>query len=193
MPKLTPSIITLDPATASYAEVRDIRHLTNQIWPTEGFSADNSARDLINKQQAGSFKPGSEQWYIIRELSTGKLIAHAATFPRRITVDGKAMTILALGGVCSHPNFRGQGLGAAVVRAAFARVDRGEFPFCLYQTTEPNRTFYEHLGAAVIANRIVNSLGEKPEANPFWDPLAMAYPVSRPFPAGTVDLLGPGY
>ncbi len=193
MPKLTPCILTLDPATIRYEEARDVATLGNKVWPRDGFNPDAAAREMLSKQQQGVYTRGEHQWYIIRELATGKLIAYANTFPRTIAVNKQPMTILALAGVCSHPDFRGQGLGAAVVRAAFARIDQHAFPFSLFQTTDEYRGFYEHLGAAVIRNRIVNSLSDKPDAYPFWDETAMAYPATRPFPPGTIDLLGPGY
>lgn len=136
-------------------------------------------------------------------------MAQAMSFARTIAVlDPKTraplqrLTILALREVCSHPEARGRGFGKAVVRSAFARVDEGAFPFSLFQTSRKNQGFYEKLGARRIEARIVNSrapedpddrMGGDPEANPFWDEIAMVYPAATPWPEGTIDLLGPGY
>jgi len=95
--------------------------------------------------------------------------------------------------VCTAPEARGRGLGSAVVRAAFGRVDRGELPASLYQTSRRNQKFYEALGAGLVENRMVNSLAADPRANPFWDEIAMGYPASTAWPPGAIDLRGPGY
>ena len=101
------------------------------------------------------------------------------------------MTILALAGVCTRPEYRKQGLGSAVIKACFARVDRGELPFCLFQTTTANRPFYEHLGCSLITNRIINSLrGEARGQSVLGRHIQMAYPAARPFPKGVIDLSG---
>jgi len=55
------------------------------------------------------------------------------------------------------------------------------------------RPFYEKLGACLVTNRIFNSLGNDPEKNPFWDEIAMRYPAAKHWPAGQIDLRGPGY
>jgi len=76
------------------------------------------------------------------------------------------------------------------MRETFKLVDSGEFSCSLFQTCVPS--FYERLGARVITNRIVNSLGADPEARPFWDPTIMVYPKTYDWPEGTIDLLGRG-
>jgi len=75
---------------------------------------------------------------------------------------------------------RGRGLGAILMRETFKLVDSGEFSCSLFQTCVPS--FYERLGARVITNRIVNSLGADPEARPFWDPTIMVYPKTYDWP-----------
>lgn len=186
-------ILALDPATADWGDLLAACQIVADTWPKQGVTPEDNAKALLKRQAAGEFIAGDTQWYVIRELSSGRFVAHANCFPRPITIDGAPHTILALGGVCTRPEYRKHGLGSAVVKACFARVDRGQFPWCLFQTSHKNRPFYEHLGAALVSNRFVNSLGEDRQANPFWDEIAMSYPASRQFPHGTVDLLGPGY
>lgn len=55
------------------------------------------------------------------------------------------------------------------------------------------RPFYEKLGACLATNRIVNSLGDDPQASPFWDEIILRYPKDRQWPEGEIDLRGPGY
>jgi GNAT superfamily N-acetyltransferase len=103
------------------------------------------------------------------------------------------MNILGLAGVFSVPEARGKGLGRTVVRAAFELVDRGDFPYCLFQTSKAVRGFYESLGACAVSNRITNGLTEQPDVCPFWDDVIMRYPSQGDWPEGTIDLCGPGY
>jgi ribosomal protein S18 acetylase RimI-like enzyme len=121
------------------------------------------------------------------------VLAKAQTFRRAIATAAGPMTVLALSAVCTAPEARGRGLGSAVVRAAFGRVGSGELPACLFQTSRRNRKFYEALGAGLVDNRIVNGLAPDPQASPFWDEIVMGYPAGTIWPAGAIDLRGPGY
>ena len=78
------------------------------------------------------------------------------------------------------------------MRAAFHTVDEGSFPVSLFQTSFGVQAFYEKIGACLVSNPVVNSLGDTP-GNPFWDDVAMRYPASAEWPEGTIDLRGPGY
>ena len=99
--------------------------------------------------------------------------------------------MLGLTKVVSDPERRGEGLGAAVVRATLALVDEGAFPFSLFQTTTQVRPFYERLGAHEIDNEFIDTLSEDPTKRAFRDPVVMCYPNSDEWPAGTIDLRGP--
>jgi len=125
--------------------------------------------------------------------SAGPLVANAMVQPRKTASASGEMTVLALARVCTHPERRGCGLGAAVVREAFSFVDQGTFPFALFQTTPPVRPFYEKLGACSVDNRIIDSSADDPEANPFTHGVTMRYPDGPGWPEGTIDILGPGY
>jgi hypothetical protein len=95
--------------------------------------------------------------------------------------------------VSCHPDYRGRGLGSAVVGSAFGLVDEGLFEAALFQTRRAVQPFYERLGAGIADNRFVNSLGEDPERNPFWNEVVLRYPASAPWPEGTIDLMGLAY
>lgn len=122
------------------------------------------------------------------------VIGHSLTFAREITTAEGEQTVMALAMVATDPERRGQGLGAAVVEAAFERARSTDFDVCLYQTSFEVEPFYERLGACRVTNPLVNSLSETdPNANPFWDEVVMRYPASAPWPDGEIDLCGPGY
>jgi GNAT superfamily N-acetyltransferase len=102
------------------------------------------------------------------------------------------LPVMALSGVCVAEPFRGLGIGAALVRSAFERVDQGEFPVSLFQTTVPD--FYRKLGAVAVDNVFRNSRNEAdPEASPWGDEEIMIYPRHFDWPKGIIDLNGPGY
>jgi hypothetical protein len=44
-----------------------------------------------------------------------------------------------------------------------------------------------------VDNRFVNSTAEDPHASPFWDRVIMRYPAKAGWPAGEIDLRGPGW
>ncbi|HJQ79701.1 MAG TPA: GNAT family N-acetyltransferase, partial [Lacipirellulaceae bacterium] len=129
--------------------------------------------------------------YVVREGD--RVIAHASFDPRTISTGDKEITVLALARVCSDPAVRGRKLGQAVVQAAFELVDQGAFPFSLFQTTNEVQPFYERLGAVRIHNRFVNSLATDSKADPWWNPVIMRYPDGPGWPAGEIDLRGPGW
>ena len=129
--------------------------------------------------------------YAVRDAS-GRWLANAAVIRRRISTSAGPMVVLGLLDVATLPAARGQGLGEVLVRAAMGPVDRGELPVCLFETG-PAKGFYERLGARVIANEVVDSTAEDPQAPGFHDEFAMIYPGDADWPSGPIDLLGPGY
>ena len=122
-----------------------------------------------------------------------RMVAHARTFVREMLIDDQSLTVLALATVCSDPDMRGQGLGAAVTRQAFQIIDDPAWPdVCLFQT--PAAGFYEKLECRKVPNRFVNRKDEKdPEAWPWHDDTVMIYPAAYAWPEGVVDLNGPSY
>jgi predicted N-acetyltransferase YhbS len=162
------------------------------VWPKPGRSVDSRTAQLL-AQWRDYDGPKDQHPRSILISEKGRVIAHAGADPRTIGTSQGEVTILALGKVCTDPARRGEQLGAAVVREVFKLVDGGAFRWSLFQTCHHVRPFYEKLGACVVENKIVNSLADDPTANPFWDEVVMRYPSGPGWPAGQIDLRGPGY
>ena len=183
---------TIDFGTLTAAQARGIAELVNKVWPKPGVTVEDRARRLLSIAQGHEGPEAlAARSFVVFEM--GRVLAHAAVMPRTIGTDAGAVAIGALLLVCSDPHQRGRGLGETVARAAFSLVDEGQYPWILFQTKEKVRPFYEKLGCTLVENRIVNSRGENPESNPFWDEIVMRYPAQGDWPAGTIDLRGPGY
>jgi hypothetical protein len=183
---------TLDRRRLNEVDALAIAGLVVSIWPKPGRTVETLAADMQSqwKEYLGPERQHPRS-FVVRE--GGRVVAHASFDPRTIGTTAGELTVLALARVCTDPAVRGRKLGHAVTRAAFDLVDTGAFPFALFQTTDPVQSFYENLGAVRIDNRIVNSLAEEPAANPFWGPVIMRYPSGPDWPAGEIDLRGPGY
>lgn len=169
-----------------------IGKLMASTWKNPEKNAEVRAAKLIDlgNQQIGPAELASRSWV----LMDGDLcIAHAAMQPREIRLAGQPTWIMGLGAVCTDADRRGQGLGATIVRAAFGMIDDGLASFSLFQTSNAVQPFYENLGACKVENPIVDSTADDPTANPFWDDVVMRYPSGGNWPAGTIDLAGPGY
>jgi GNAT superfamily N-acetyltransferase len=167
----------------------ELARLSRQIWPGD---PDSLVQTFLQPPADPPDLPAPRGriFHVIHQER--QAAAMGISFGRRIMTAAGPMTVLALAGVCTRPERRGQGFGGAIVRSAFDRVDRGDFPLSLYQTTPPVRAFYQKLGARVVDNLVINSLKD-PHKRAFWDEVVMIYPATAPWPAGAIDLLGPGY
>jgi len=180
-------------AEVSDAEALAIGTMLASVWPKPGKGPQERAAQL---QGYGAGYDGPRERGPVSHIAYAgdKVAAHALTFCRVVAIDQGELPVMALAMVAADPTHRGEGLGAAVARAAFARVDEGVFPCSLFQTSFAVRPFYERLGCVLVENRIVNSHNEgDPGARPFWDDVVMRYPGDGPWPAGEIDLRGRGY
>ena len=186
------TIETIDHRKMSEADARAIAELLVAIWPKVGRTVEARTDELL-KRWKGYSGPGPQhpRSFIVRE--NGRIVAHASFDPRTIGTRRGDTTVLALARVCADPVARGRKLGQAVVQAAFDVVNSGAFPFALFQTGLDVQRFYEKLGAVRIHNSFVNSFGEDPRANPWWNPVIMRYPSGPGWPEGEIDLRGPGW
>lgn len=169
-----------------------IHKLRLEAWPHLAGRADGTVEFLMMRWQGYS---GSERHQPIYHLvyAAGNLVAVAHTFGRTIASRERELSIMGLASVCVARSERCHGYGRLVVQSAFARVDRGDFEFSLFQTTPAVEPFYRRLGVVTIHNRFYNSFADDPTANPFWDPVPMRYPASGSWPSSDIDLRGPGF
>lgn len=166
------------------AEIRQIVQLEQRVWPEEA-----TVDELVARYRQASRERRDRQEF--RVLEADRLLAHAECFVRRMTSGERAFEVGCLAGVCVLPERRGDGLGAAVVRAVFDTVDAAAFDVVLFQTQVP--AFYRRLGARPVDNRFTNGHAEAPDANPWWDDHVMIFPGEADWPDGPIDLAGPGY
>ncbi len=167
-------------------QARAIVCLTNAIWPEQDKTVDQLVAELM--EHAGQLEAARR--LVVWE--SDRVIAHARTFVRTIHGDCRSLNVLALATVCTDPAWRGRGLGAAIVQRAFTQLNPNRLPVSLFQTGVPD--FYIKLGGRIVDNRFVNSRdADKGQNNPWWDDQVMIYPAQFDWPAGTIDLNGPGY
>lgn len=173
---------------------REALRLWSVVWPKAVHGNLEEATDEYHSRTTDGASPlsvGGQLHFVER---SGRLVAASQTFTREIRFEdsGQSLTVLALAGVCSHPESRGLGLGAQVVKSAFARLGAEAIELSLFQTGVPN--FYRKLGSRVVENAFFNSLSEVDvNASPWWDERVMIHPASARWPHGRVDLRGPGY
>jgi hypothetical protein len=169
-----------------------IAELLCTVWPKVGRTVETRV-ETMKADWAAYQGPGAQRPRSLFIRESGRVIAHSGVAARTVGTSQGDLVVLALARVCTDPAMRGRNLGGEIVRATFQLVDNGDFPWSLYQTSHRVRPFYEKLGAVQIPNRIVNSLGEDPLKNPFWDEIVMRYPSKPGWPEGDIDLRGPGY
>jgi aminoglycoside 2'-N-acetyltransferase I len=170
-------------------EAKGIAALIARTWPRPERPVEEFAASI---RRAEAFSRGRAPEHILAKEG-GRLVGHAATALREVRIGEVDRTVLALAGVCVEARLRGSGLGREMVQEAFNRIERGDAPIGLFQTTEAVRPFYERLGSRVIDAEVVNSRADDPKARAFWDPVVMIHPGHAPWPRGTIDLLGPGW
>jgi predicted N-acetyltransferase YhbS len=189
-PDVVMQVQTLDRRSIAESDLRAIAELLDKVFTQRGVEVRMLRLSEEWQEYTGpdAMFPRS---FVIRE--DGRLVAHAAALPRQISTGEGDLTVLGLVHVCTDPDARGHKLGQAVVRAAFDLVDHGPYEHALFQTSNQVRGFYEKLGAGAVTNRIINSRGEDPHKNPFWDEVVMRYPAAKHWPAGDIDLRGPGW
>lgn len=171
----------IEPGCGTPDEMRAIAELVNATWPREAPVPGTRATP-----------PREQDKTHVTIWDGDMLVAHAAFFPRTVRHVAGELVVMALAGVCVPKDRRGAGLGRKAVLEAFRDVDTGLFRVSLFQTTVPD--FYRRLGAVVVGNRFGNGRNASdPGKTPWWDPYVMIYPAWAGWPAGDIDLNGPGY
>lgn len=160
--------------------------LKSSIWPTS--SLEESLTRWKSRHSTHCFLVGDET---VADVDQGMVLAHALIFKRELLTSHGPLPVGALASVCVHPDYRGYGWGAEVVRAAFSVMPELGVEVTLFQTGVPD--FYRKLGARLIPNRFFNGQIPGDQNNPFWEPHLMIYPAAFPWPEGDIDLNGEGF
>ena len=177
------------------SQIESIVTLTNSIWPKEELTLRQRIDQTIATIRDDSRATINPIRFVIWD--GGQAIAHALVFDRLVRIldatdkPTSSINVLALAAVCSDAKRRGQGLGLAVVKAAFEQIG-DQKPLSLFQTGVPQ--FYEKLGGRIVNNQFVNLLNDKDQkSNPWWDKEVMIVPGNYEWPEGRIDLNGAGY
>lgn len=189
---MTPEVVFIPYSDLTLEIAKQLVYLAFLSWPSNknDVELDQAAEELIKRHRPAHIeKPAG----FAMVTDNGIAVARAEFFPRVVKFGNRKITLMALGGVCSHPEKRGFGYGKMVVEYIFGFVDKELYPATLFQTTEEVHPFYEKLGAKRISNPIINSTAKEPAKCPFWDDAIMMYSPHFEWPEGTIDLLGPGY
>lgn len=190
---MTRSVITIPLAEITPEQAMAAGELLAKVWPRPDRGPKERANQLLSLRDSDSgTNEKAAQLFLIYDKE--RIIAHTLVFERIIQTQSGPRSIMALAMVATDADYRGQGLGALMVRSAFALVDRGIYESALFQTSRKVQPFYEAMGATKVENQIINSIDdEKPNECPFRDELVMRYPANQDWPEGVIDLKGPGY
>jgi predicted N-acetyltransferase YhbS len=89
----------------------------------------------------------------------GRLIATAQIFDRRVMLVGQAFRTAGLGSVFTHPDYRGRGIGSALISFALATMEREGFEVSLLFSDRLN--FYGRFGWRSVP-RIISIISPSP-------------------------------
>jgi aminoglycoside 2'-N-acetyltransferase I len=133
----------------------------------------------------------TRQWSVIVWNDTGgQALAHAGIVIRQARWNDGDVKIGGVGGVMTHPEFRGRGFASAAVNRCvqFFR-EQGDIDFGLLVCEPHVVPFYGRLGWQVFpGDLIVKQHGETTKFTPSG---SMTYPLRLQADLGTIDLLGP--
>ncbi len=74
-----------------------------------------------------------------------RIISHAAIYPRFVnTVDGLELKVGCIGGVATHPEYRGRGYATAVLNDCIRKMEQEDYDISILWTDSPD--FYRRLG-----------------------------------------------
>ena len=73
----------------------------------------------------------------------GKIVAHAAIYERELITEGKKFKVGAIGGVATHPDYRGNGYASLVLRNCIYKMEKNNCDFSILWTGSPD--FYRRL------------------------------------------------
>jgi GNAT superfamily N-acetyltransferase len=131
------------------------------------------------------------QWCVLAWDVSGEALCHVGIILRQGKWNERAVKMAGIGGVKTHPAFRGQGLASAAIHQAldFFR-QQGDVDFGLLVCDPSLFPFYERLGWQRFTGTLL--VTQKQETVPFTFNLPMTIAIGLQEPlTGIIDLMGP--
>ena len=131
------------------------------------------------------------QWAVVGWGSEGAALCYVGVILRDARWDGRGVKVGGIGGVKTHPAFRGRGLATAATRQAFDFFrEQGDVDFGLLVCEPGLVPFYERLGWRRFPGDLF--VTQRQATVPFTFLLPMTTPLRLHEPlGGKIDLLGP--
>jgi predicted acetyltransferase len=111
-----------------------------------------------------------EPWYdpehlLVAEVQ-GRIVSQMGVRDGTLWIDGRAFPAGLVGTVCTLPEFRGNGIGAEMMRTAFTWMDKRGLALSCLHTSEARHGFYGRLGYRLSSYCQARSLVEVGERGP---------------------------
>ena len=128
--------------------------IADAVYPREDFPRDLEVQvlDFLRMEWAESFRDErfrDRLWdgttHFVRAAGN-VLVSHAMVIPIELVRDGRSLRIGGVASVLTYPQFRGEGHGAAVMRAAGGYITRQRFDVGMLFTASDTERFYARLG-----------------------------------------------
>jgi aminoglycoside 2'-N-acetyltransferase I len=133
----------------------------------------------------------AHQWAVVGWDAEGAALCYVGVVLRDARWDDRAVRVGGIGGVKTHPKFRGRGFATAAIRLALDFFHgQGDADFGLLVCEAGLVPFYERQGWRRFPGELL--VTQRQATVPFTFNLAMTTPVRLQEPLrGTIDLMGP--
>ena len=133
----------------------------------------------------------AHQWGVIGWDAGGAAICYVGVILRDARWDNRSVKVGGIGGVKTHPAFRGRGFATAAIRLALDYFHgQGDVDFGLLVCEAGLVPFYERLGWRRFPGELL--VAQRQATVPFTFNLPMTTPIRLHAPlTGAIDLLGP--
>ena len=183
----------------SRQQVWSLISLLQTVWPDEDKTVSQLVDHFIaaTNRHRSPYRTGVSDAVRFIAWDGEIAIGQTETFARQVKTAIGEIRLMAGGRLVVAPESRRSGRGlsikssvaARLIRQVFTRVDRGEFPVCLFQTNVPN--LFMKFGAKSVENSFVNTRNQRdPAACPWSDEHVGIYPSAYAWPDGPIDLNG---
>ena len=162
----------------------------------DDFASLNALSQLVYPPEEWSDWPGRHvewadaQWGVRTLAADGTLLSYTGMVMRDGVVDGRAVRIGGVGGIKTHPAWRGQGFAQAGVKYALDLMQELDVQFALLVCEPELLDYYARLGWQEFAGKLL--VRQRGAVAEFTFNRVMTHPVQAAAPrTGTIDLCGP--